>query len=507
LKETFTALFITLLTSVCLATTAKDNLVSVQRSIIHWSVVPRIQQVWGSGICIDQPCSVVATAYHTQMLVGRANLEVAGSSTKEVLSPENQGDTNKADIRIGKLTLSYDTESDVVFVYTKKPVSHKSGISHTYVYHVGQTVEIAGYNHKRFETKEAHIIGVNVPIVMGQARLKQNLILDIPLKPGDSGSAVLDEHGNLIGMITLTGSLKFNGGDLTASVALPVAVIARTLQQLDPELGRAMFGNVPEAEPTFAQAQLVADQEIDLPDDASRVIPELTATSVQLPDPVETLRKKADAASRSMVNIIAKQCLVQRGEKPICHALSVRDGEQAFQEIGRNGKPGRLMDSFPVQTHGVWPQTDWLDTLRGVADHPWTFEGRAGDHYLFAFKSEANDARCDYEEYPQPGIPLFKGGHQSWNGSVACFEQVLTDKDFNVLVVFTERIPPSNCLVESIQTVIYYDWTKLEGRPLRTLLPVTERITAKVQGQKRLLYAQVSWNDYKQFSAEHRIKF
>jgi hypothetical protein len=67
--------------------------------------------------------------------------------------------------------------------------------------------------------------------------------------------------------------------------------------------------------------------------------------------------------------------------------------------------------------------------------------------------------------------------------------------------------PPDGCLTQIVQTAIYYDWVKLEDLKSPLLLPVIERITAKVLGQKNLWYTSVSWTDYQKFRAEHKIEF
>jgi hypothetical protein len=484
----------------------RDHLVGVQRSTVHFSFPPRVQEVQGSGICINQSCSVVATAYHVQVLAGGANLRIASDHTEKVLSLANESDTNKSDVPAGKRTLSYNIANDVSFVYTKKPVPHKSGVPYSYKFYVGQKVKVAGYYNHTFETREARIIGSNVPLVIGQAQLKENLVLDIYVKPGTSGSAVLDERGKLLGMIVLSGALKFSNGNLAASVALPVRTIAKALVKLDPVLGSAIFNDIPEEEPKPVQTPSVLYQESDLPEDTSRVIPELSAVLSEVPNSVGRLRAKSEAASKLMVNFVTKQCLVQGTQKSLCDELSIVDGQQTFREIHKNGKLGKPTGSFPIQKHGVWTQSDWTDTLGEIADNPWVFQGSVDDHYLFTFKSAAEDDRCYYEEYSQ-GTPLFGGGHQGWKGPVVCFEQILTDKDFNVLSVFTEMHPPDGCLTQLVQTAIYYDWIKLEEIKSPILLPVMERITAKVLGQKDLWYANASWTDYKKFRAEHKIKF
>jgi hypothetical protein len=75
-----------------------------------------------------------------------------------------------------------------------------------------------------------------------------------------------------------------------------------------------------------------------------------------------------------------------------------------------------------------------------------------------------------------------------------------------VLSVFTEMRPPDACLTQLIQTAIYYDWIKLEGLKFHVLLPVRERIAAKVKGQESLWYANVSWTAYRKFRVESKIR-
>lgn len=160
-----------LLSSLCLAIEIKDHLVSVQHSTIRLSLPPRIQQIQGSGICINESCSVIATAYHIQMCAGMVELGVDGAHTEKVLSLANEHDANKADVQVNVYGttkhLSYNLAHDISFVYTKKPVDHKLGVQYSYKAYVGQKVKIAGYYKGKFTTWDAHVIGVNVPLMWG----------------------------------------------------------------------------------------------------------------------------------------------------------------------------------------------------------------------------------------------------------------------------------------------------------------------------------------------------
>jgi hypothetical protein len=472
----------------------------------------------------------VGTAYHIQMLVGRSDLGIDGAHTEKVLSLANKSDTGRTDIPvevdgIGNKTLSYNPAHDVSFVYTARSVQHKSGIAYSYRCHVGQPVLVAGYYKGHFQTTKARIIGLDIPLAVGQSRLNENIILDIAVQPGMSGSAVVDEQGNLLGMLTLAGAIKQSDGDLTASVALPTKTIAKALMKLDPVLGAAVFNDLPENdlpenevpenglrgnevagdEPASGE-NLSVSQEDDRLEAVSSVIPELTAVPSKAPDAVTNLRARAAAASEGMVNVVAKQCLKQSARKALCHELTVIAGVQTFREIHGNGKLGKPGASFPKQQRGVWILSDWAETLGEIADNPWTFQGLLNGYYLFNFESIAADDRCYWEDYSGRS-PLFGGGHADWKGSVACFEWVLADKDFNVRAAFTEMHPPSSCPTQTVETAIYYDWIKLEGSASPVLLPVGERVAANVSGQKKLLSAEVTWTDYRAFRAEHKVKF
>jgi hypothetical protein len=119
--------------------------------------------------------------------------------------------------------------------------------------------------------------------------------------------------------------------------------------------------------------------------------------------------------------------------------------------------------------------------------------------------ASAEDDRCDFEEWPGVSIPLFARRRTAWNGPVACFEQILTDNDFNVLSVFTDWRPPEQCLTEYFQSATYFSWVVLEGVTSPILLPTSEEMVVKFKGGKHLRYAGVTWTDYRKYRASHKI--
>ncbi len=499
-----------LLNSVCVASSAQDNLVGVEHTMarfsVHYSVPLRLERVSGSGICIDPKCSVVVTANHIQTEAGGENLQVAGGKTSKVLSGSNESDSHRVGANGKDGTLPCSMVNDVAFIYTKRPIRHKSGLSYSYRYQVGDTVEVAGYYHGKFTTEEAHIVGADVLLQVGSDRLQDNIILDIRLKKGQSGSAVIDQQGQLIGMIILVGVLKANGGDITASVALSVKTIADALMKLDPSLGTSLFDKIPEEKWTPMRTTFQIDgDDNDSPEETSTVFPVLTADMSDVPDPVGRLRAKAAASADLLKNLIAKQCFTERNADPTCHEVAIIENQQIYREIGKDGKLGEAIPTIKKLRKHIWMQYEWAYTLDEIAENSWVFQGLVKDQYLFSFMASSEDDRCYLEEWPEVTIPLFVRRRVPWKGQVACFRQIVTDKDFNVLCVFTDWRPPVECLIQYGQSAIYFDSVVLEGVASPVLLPTSEEIVFKGKGSKYLRYASVTWTNYRKYRASHII--
>jgi Trypsin-like peptidase domain len=508
---------ILLATSFCFADSGNNHLVAVHSFLVSVSfprikdrVVPfplvKSRTITGSGICLDKRCSIVATANHVRLLAGRKTLNVAGARTEKVLSPATENDPHNSDTAVlhSKRRLSFNIAKDISFIYTKKPIHRKSGIPVSYKPFVGEAVHVAGYTGHTFWTKEAHIIGSNVRLISGEAELTENLILDVPLEAGNSGGAVLDKRGNLLGMVILTGELKLDNANIKASVALPVRSIATFLVQVDPVLGINIFGNIPEPELKPEQIQYVY-QEIDVPEEHSPIMPDLAAHHSEVPNAVAMLHVSALNAFKQARNLIATQCLVQGTQEPVCYEVGLVAGKQVFRRVENNGTIGTPKNHPATPKHGVWALEDWADDLEEIADEAWVFEGSIGDRYLFTNIATADDERCYFEESPRMGVPLFGGWHPKWQGPVDCFLAVVTDNHFNVVLSFMESRPPDNCLTKLFQRAMYYDYLKLEESPM--LLPVRERIVAKLLQQEQPLYSSVTWTDYRKFRSEHRITY
>ena len=80
-------------------------------------------------------------------------------------------------------------------------------------------------------------------MALEHSTIRQDIILDVKLKRGFSGSGVLDEQGNLIGMVVHAGSINIGGKYLDATLALPVRTIALALDRLDPNA--KLFTDIP----------------------------------------------------------------------------------------------------------------------------------------------------------------------------------------------------------------------------------------------------------------------
>jgi hypothetical protein len=500
-------LTIVVLSSLAWGHSVRDYCVRVESSTLHW-FPPSIRSEFGTGICIGEDCSFVLTPYHMQLAAGRAGLEVIGGQIGKILSAAPAADAEKSEVRLGNKMVSYNVANDFSFLYMKKKVRHKIGVIPRYQPNVGQSVYVAGYYGRRFQIQEARLIGVNVPLMIGQSDFTENLVLNIDLQPGSSGSAVLDEHNRLLGMIVLTGKLKLKAGNLsTVSVALPIQSIAARLRRLDPTLGSALFSNIPHEERHDISPPAIKYEELELPEDTSPAMPTLSPVYSNIPNAVSSLQQNAAAAAKIMINVIAEQCMVQGTARPKCHEVSITNGDQTFREVRHNGKLGKQISKLPTPRAGVWSLSDWADTLATIAQGPWKFEGSIGGNYLFARRFSAEDDECEYEEHSS-AIPLFGGGYGDWKGLVPCVEKVVADKAFNVVADFLEMYPPANvCKFRILQSAIYFNWFKVDGVKSLILLPTSERINGKQEDRDRLMYTTIFWAKYRKFGSEHKIRF
>jgi len=267
----------------------------------------------GSGICINEACSLIVTPHH--VTGGRGYVRASGVHPYKITSVANKNDQNKSDMLLytqdvvqRTKIVSYNVANDISFLYTKRQIKHKAGVTHSYNPQVGHKVTIAGYYNHKFITRDARIIGINEPITIGHGQLTEDLIVDIALSPGFSGSAVFDEEGSLLGMIVSSVLPRIHGATLRWSVALPLKTIAAGLIKLDPVQGRAVFGDIPE-EATPAQRPLSDYQELDLAEDDAPVIqesiiPELAVVSIDDDHAVAKMRAAADAGAGVIVGIL-----------------------------------------------------------------------------------------------------------------------------------------------------------------------------------------------------------
>jgi Trypsin-like peptidase domain len=499
-------LLIVVVSSFSPARSLQELCVRVESSTLHW-FPPSIRSEVGTGICIGEQCSVVLTPYHMQLAAGKASLEVIGGQVGKVLSAATTTNADTSEIRLGNKMVSYNVGNDFSFLVMKRKVRHKTRAVPHYRPNVGDLVYVAGYYGRKFQIQKTRLIGVNVPLMIGQSELRHNLVLDVELMPGSSGSAVLDKYNRLLGMIVVTGKLKLQAGSLSGvSVALPIQSIAARLVSLDPALGSALFADIPHEQPNNVSRAAVIYEELELPDNASAAIPTLSPVHGNVPNAVNAFQQKAAIAAKTMINVLAEQCMVQGTATPKCYEVSLIDGDQTYREIRHNRKLGKQMSQFPTPRAGVWFLSEWANTLAMIPGGSWTFEGLIGEKYLFARTFGTEGDQCEYEEHSSV-IPLFGGGYGDWQGLVPCTEQVVTDKAFNVLADFLEVTPPPlACKFRILQSAIYFSWVTVDGVTAPMLLPTSERINGKVEGRNRLMYTTVSWAKYRKFGSEHKIR-
>jgi hypothetical protein len=448
-------------------------------------------------------------------------VRIAGGRVQKIVPYASESSINKTDVEVDGKHFSYDITKDIAFIYATKPLYGKAGIKYSFTCEVGQKVTIVSWKPFSNTATDAHIIGVNVPLRMGHAELNDNLILDVSVKPGASGSAVIDSEGRLVGIITMYGRIETKLGPLSVSIALPASTVAKALSVIDPRLASAVFGDKRDDQPprkaitwidmetsdfesVISTAHQSSQNEALLPD-----ISGLPAPRNDIVEAVQRLRAKAEAGAKSMVNLVATECLITSRQKQRCYEVSITEGEQQYREVGRDGKLGvPVRNPFAKKrpNGSLWAESSWADYLASVTDSTWRFQGLLRDKYIFTGEGRPEDERCSFSEFPV-SIPVFQHHYPEWTGPVDCNEVLVTNSHFDVLKIYTEFYPPAHCRIEVLDLVISYQWVKLADIEEPVLLPFEERMTARLRNTKETMTATTSWFDYRRFRTEHRIMF
>jgi hypothetical protein len=391
----------------------------------------------------------------------------------------------------------------------------------------GQRVTRVAYRKKRLEMDSGAVAAVRVMLLsLRDPRPTSEfsaLLLDFPSGPGNSGGAVCDEGGAVIGIVFGAQVLGGTGIGETpdanraipvGTLALPVSGISSFLRGLDPALWSSLFPGRGIDEPVTPARD---------PDSSSsaRLRPASGAASFaagmglnlsvwpvigpeENPErAISLLRFQAKSNLSRLRNLLAEQDLQIWGEcqakETWRHEVAVYDNRQTFRQINRDGTRGNILDDLPYPKNGLRPGGEWYHLLSDVAYGPLQYLGssrvKGKTLHVFGFEASDEDRVCYFSE---------KKGEAYWADYVDCTGQVIADEQFNTLMIGRQLYPPTERLTWQLQTNISFDFQDINNEGLPTLIPSRVEMSAQLANGE-WHFASGIWKDYHRFEARTRI--
>jgi S1-C subfamily serine protease len=497
----------------------------------------------GTGVCLDTPCAHVLTNYHVAAFLGQG-LKVEKATVERITlatGPEDEQARSLESVQ-KSFVLRYNPAQDLAVLTLRAPLPKRfHGLSFA-TYQPTQDQQVLGIAYglprlsrtgmgmlsphgDRLRISEGQIRLLNVQVVSPTddrpATIDGGLLLTFPSNPGNSGGAVVDTEGKVVGIICGAELVpRQSRYDVIGTLALPVATVFHFLREREPELwAQAFFGHekVPEA-----LAKELAEQLQDKPQAAPVAVRgPLAAVTLDRPpvmtedsDPaamVTTLRQRAREDIAVMHNVFAEQQLEMWGENQRRelwrHEVAIYGNRQMFREIRADGTQGTATGDLPYPKTGARPGNEWSSLLHGIAAARTplkylgssTYQGKPV--HAYSYEATAQDKVCDFAERISRGFL----GAESWTGYVDCAGGVIVDEQFNPVEISQELYLPFERLATLVKISVNYSFVSIPGSSGPLLLPADLKLACEFNNGE-WHFASATWKNYHEFKVESAIR-
>jgi hypothetical protein len=466
------------------------------RGVVKLASETRSATKIGSGICIDTPCLHVVTAYHVVALLG-GRIKVEGVPVASVLAATGPQDRGSVEMNVAGSVFRFNPSRDVALLTLRTPLPARF-IGLTFASgkpSLGQPVTRIARHGDAYDTASGKVVANELRHEsMGyQVGLDGYFLLDCSSRPGNSGGAVIDAAGRVLGLVEIR-SIEENGRIGTA--VMGSSVVSGFLKEKDPALWARLFDK------SSAIAASTQKQEIGWPVELDRT-PVLNRAS----DPnvlIGALRTQVATGLAGLKRMIVRQSMRfwgdgQREEAWQYQVSMYYDGLRFRSGTGKELGTAAL----PSPKVGVLPGSDWYDTLSLIARVRLQYVGASshlGDPvHVFAFQNSASDETCRFRQ--RTAILL---GHKDEERYVPCEGIVVSDDQFNVLGIMLRISPQFGCVTEW-QALARYGLVKLRGSQKPFLLPLSLDLSTRFKNGG-VHHASEDWSDYRLFAAESVLR-
>jgi hypothetical protein len=317
------------------------------------------------------------------------------------------------------------------------------------------------------------------------------------IRGGASGGVVVDRKTQqVVGILNSVAK----SGELIAT-AVPVQSLVDFVAKVQPYLAQDIFPSLKLIHPITAD---LYPKFVPVPADGLR-------HRTEEPAEVKLLREKAQKLADDMRDFIAVQSFAWGGDRKLSaqadYEVRVIDGVQKFRrypdgrdELKEVPRPGLSGWALPADEWSALPRmvgTEFRLKIRQAADVT------ENDQHLkvFQYYASVEDNLCPFEAVDD--YVFFAVGKPV---AVACYGEVWTDKDFNV-VRMSENLDLSDKLKayrgwEEFRVVLTYSWLNRTGEPAK-IVPLT--IFTESHDKKHIYWCRGQFTDYRKFSSRAKL--
>lgn len=451
----------------------------------------------GTGICLDTPCEHVLTSYHVVALMG-TRLKVEGVHITTAVAATGPQDSGAVDMVVAGSIVRFNPARDLALLTLKKPLPARFGALRfaDYTPAAGQEVTRVARHDDTIDYAMGRVVGAELLYQSsgGLMNLDGNFLVDCVSRPGNSGGAVIDREGRVVGMVEMR-SREENGRAGTA--VLSNAIISEFLRGNEPLLWARLF----EKSQVAASGSNASEFTWPVALDHAPIVSEGAEDREML---VDTLRTQVAKSVAQMHRMTAQQSMRFWGndqrEQSWDYQVSMYSDGQRFRTAA-----GKDVDSkaLPGPSVGILPESEWYDILAGIGSLRLHYKGASSHEgsavHVFVFQNSASDEVCQFR---QRAATLF--GYREATNYVDCDGVVVADEHFRVLGI-THRMMPQTGVVSEWQAIARYGISDLSTRNEAHLVPLSMDLSARFRNGK-VYYASERWSNYHLFLAESSLR-
>ena len=500
--------------------------IDARKSITHGGIA--VTYDTGTGYCLGNgKCDLILTNYHVAERVG-SPLKVSGVKILQTYEATSPQDTGAIWVQTAQgISVKLVPVRDIAILRLARSLTGKESIRLSFgQLHEGDNVRVYGFpGGKNLETISATYLGETADgMIVFKARPDDEKFLI----PGLSGSLVVNEKNEAVGLVTYGGN--------SVVEAVPVWSLANFIKKVQPDEFSEIFSSPDEGmlhQPSNSQTVQVKGMEESetsadevslgagmnpppaLPEDylsydldkATAFLPPLSSTihnRVIEPPNVITLRKNAEEMAGKINDLIAVGSQRSTGgrepETAVQYKLRMLSGQQTFTMSGKE------LPQLPCpKENGVSFGSGWSDfpTMVGnnlklriqqvddLAVKGW------GTVKVFRYEGSPEDKVASINYCTNYGFNI----HTEKLISVAVRGEVWTDEDLNILRITQELLtPPSMGWVE-FRSSVMYGWLEFP-KGGRELVPTNMMTRTETTDDHQIYFSICRFTDYHQFAVE-----